>query len=47
MPKRIGRFTVSRRLGFGGMGEVFLAYSPAGDLVSIKVIRTDRLDSVT
>ncbi|MEV6209588.1 serine/threonine-protein kinase [Kitasatospora sp. NPDC051914] len=47
MPERIGRYTVARRLGSGGMGEVFLAYSPAGAPVAVKLIRTDRLDPVT
>lgn len=47
MPERIGRFTVARALGSGGMGEVFLAYSAAGDPVAVKLIRADRLDPVT
>ncbi|WP_241844464.1 serine/threonine-protein kinase [Kitasatospora sp. CB01950] len=47
MPERIGRYTVARKLGSGGMGEVFLAYSPAGDPVAVKLIRADRLDPVT
>lgn len=46
-PTRIGRYQVDRALGSGGMGEVFLAYSPAGDPVAVKLIRTDRLDPVT
>ncbi|MBS2532563.1 serine/threonine protein kinase [Catenulispora sp. NF23] len=46
-PDRIGRYTVSRRLGAGGMGEVFLAYSPAGEPVAVKLIRADRLDQQT
>ena len=46
-PDRIGRYTVSRRLGAGGMGEVFLAYSPAGEPVAVKLIRADRLDHQT
>ncbi|WP_344640674.1 serine/threonine-protein kinase [Kitasatospora cystarginea] len=47
MPTRIGRYTVARKLGCGGMGEVFLAYSPAGDPVAVKLIRADRLDPET
>jgi serine/threonine protein kinase len=47
MPTRIGRYTVARELGSGGMGEVFLAYSPGGDPVAVKLIRSDRLDPVT
>ncbi len=47
LPSRIGRYAVSRKLGRGGMGEVFLAYSSAGSPVAVKVIRSDRLDPVT
>ncbi|WP_163508970.1 serine/threonine-protein kinase [Fodinicola acaciae] len=46
-PAQIGRYLVERQLGSGGMGEVYLAYSPAGDPVAVKLIRTDRLDPVT
>jgi len=46
-PSQIGRYTVARRLGSGGMGEVYLAYSPAGSPVAVKVIRSDRLDEGT
>ncbi|MER7048836.1 serine/threonine-protein kinase [Streptomyces jumonjinensis] len=46
-PTRIGRYTVARELGSGGMGEVYLAYSPAGSPVAVKVIRSDKLDPVT
>ncbi|MFB7583922.1 serine/threonine-protein kinase [Streptomyces hydrogenans] len=44
VPTRIGRYTVARELGSGGMGEVYLAYTPAGDPVAVKVIRNDKLD---
>ncbi|MFB7895998.1 serine/threonine-protein kinase [Streptomyces xiamenensis] len=44
IPERIGRYVVVRELGTGGMGEVFLAYSPAGAPVAVKLIRGDRLD---
>ncbi|MFC4949061.1 serine/threonine-protein kinase [Pseudonocardia sp. GCM10023141] len=47
VPTLIGKYTVDRELGSGGMGEVFLAYSPAGDPVAVKLIRADRLDPVT
>jgi eukaryotic-like serine/threonine-protein kinase len=46
-PALIGRYEVERELGSGGMGEVYLAYSPAGDPVSIKLIRGGRLDPDT
>ncbi|WP_326812473.1 serine/threonine protein kinase [Streptomyces scopuliridis] len=46
-PTQIGRYTVARELGSGGMGEVYLAYSPAGSPVAVKVIRTDKLDPIT
>lgn len=47
VPTRIGRYTVARELGSGGMGEVYLAYTPAGDPVAVKVIRNDKLDPLT
>lgn len=40
-PARLGRYALLRRLGEGGMGRVYLARSPAGELVAVKVIRTD------
>ncbi|MFF0516175.1 serine/threonine-protein kinase [Streptomyces sp. NPDC004250] len=47
VPGQIGRYVVERELGSGGMGEVYLAFSPAGDPVAVKLIRPDRLDPVT
>ncbi|WP_333771018.1 serine/threonine-protein kinase [Streptomyces sp. IBSBF 2435] len=44
MSERIGRFTVAKELGSGGMGEVYLAYTPGGDPVAVKRIRSDKLD---
>jgi hypothetical protein len=38
---------VVRAAGARGMGEVFLAYSPAGSPVAVKVIRRDKLDANT
>jgi serine/threonine protein kinase len=46
-PAGIGRYTVERELGSGGMGEVYLAFSPAGEPVAVKLIRVDRLNQVT
>jgi eukaryotic-like serine/threonine-protein kinase len=40
-PRRIGSYQVLRRLGTGGMGRVYLARSPGGRAVAIKVIRPD------
>ncbi|MGH3312648.1 MAG: serine/threonine-protein kinase [Streptomyces sp.] len=47
VPTHIGRYTVEHALGAGGMGQVYLAYSPGGDPVAVKVIRNDRLDQAT
>ncbi|NRQ33932.1 serine/threonine protein kinase [Nonomuraea sp. NN258] len=46
-PERIGRYTVAKELGSGGMGEVYLAYTPGGDPVAVKLIRSDKLDPHT
>ncbi|GAA4330521.1 hypothetical protein GCM10023086_60220 [Streptomyces venetus] len=44
MVRRIGEFTVERRLGAGGMGVVYLARSAAGRQVALKVIRPEYAD---
>ena len=42
-PSTLGPYRVVGRLGQGGMGTVYLAVSPAGGHVAIKVIRADHL----
>lgn len=38
-PARVGRYRLAARLGGGAMGEVFLASSPAGRPVAVKLVR--------
>ncbi|AJE85573.1 serine/threonine protein kinase [Streptomyces albus] len=38
---------MAEELGSGGMGEVYLAYTPGGAPVAVKLIRSDRLDPHT
>src|SRR3954447_20227425 len=40
-PVRLGAYRLLGRLGEGGMGTVFLARGPAGDLVAVKMVRVD------
>src|SRR3954447_21432369 len=40
-PVRLGAYRLLGRLGEGGMGTVFLARGPAGDLVAVKMVRAD------
>ncbi|MFG2004738.1 protein kinase [Spirillospora sp. NPDC048911] len=44
-PRQIGPYRLQGRLGAGGMGEVFLAGSPGGREVVVKVIRPELADS--
>jgi outer membrane protein assembly factor BamB len=40
-PRQVGGYRLRARLGAGGMGQVFLGYSPAGRAVAVKVIRRE------
>jgi len=40
-PRKVGPYWLLGRLGSGGMGEVFLARSPGGRLVAVKVVRAE------
>ncbi|MGP3970847.1 protein kinase domain-containing protein [Streptomyces sp. 6N223] len=40
-PPVVGRYPLAARLGAGGMGRVYLAYTPGGRPVAIKVVRPE------
>jgi serine/threonine protein kinase len=40
-PRAIGRYQLLRRLGSGGMGSVYLGWSPGGRHVAVKVIKAE------
>jgi serine/threonine protein kinase len=40
-PRTVGEFHLRARLGSGGMGRVYLGYSPAGRAVAVKVVRPE------
>jgi hypothetical protein len=40
-PAKIGNYRLQARLGAGGMGRVYLAYTPAGRPVALKVVRSE------
>jgi hypothetical protein len=44
-PQRVGSYAVLGRLGSGAMGTVFLARSPGGRLVAVKVVRPELADN--
>ncbi|MFZ3566431.1 protein kinase domain-containing protein [Streptomyces sp. BH097] len=44
-PERVGRHRLVARLGQGGMGRVYLARSPSGRVIAVKVIRSTVVDS--
>lgn len=39
-PEQVGRYRLAGRLGQGGTGRVYLARSPSGRTVAVKVVRT-------
>jgi len=40
-PAEIGSYRLQARLGAGGMGRVYLAHTPAGRPVALKVVRSE------
>jgi protein kinase-like protein len=40
-PHNVGEFQLRARLGAGGMGRVYLGYSPAGRAVAVKVVHSE------
>ena len=40
-PRKVGPYWLLGRLGGGGMGQVFLARSPGGRLIAVKVVRAE------
>ncbi|MDT0265858.1 serine/threonine-protein kinase [Streptomyces sp. DSM 44915] len=40
-PRQVGRYRLLARLGAGGMGQVFLARSPGGRELAVKVVRAE------
>jgi eukaryotic-like serine/threonine-protein kinase len=43
-PQRVGRYRLVKRLGVGGMGQVYLGQSPSGRPVAVKIIRAELAD---
>ena len=40
-PRQVGVYRLQSRLGAGGMGQVFLGFSPAGRAVAVKIIHPE------
>ena len=40
-PPTVGEFQLRARLGSGGMGRVYLGFSPAGRAVAVKVVHPE------
>jgi serine/threonine protein kinase len=40
-PRQVGRYRLVARLGAGGMGQVFLGFSPAGRPLAVKVVHAE------
>lgn len=40
-PRQVGRYRIVARLGAGGMGRVFLARTPGGRSLAVKVVRAE------
>jgi Protein kinase domain len=44
-PQQVGQYRLLKRLGSGGMGQVYLGQSPSGRPVAVKVIRAEHADN--
>jgi serine/threonine protein kinase len=43
-PRQVGRYRLEKRLGGGGMGQVFLGRSPGGRPVAVKLVRPELVE---
>ncbi|MFC7546935.1 serine/threonine-protein kinase [Plantactinospora sp. GCM10030261] len=43
-PRVVGGYQLRARLGFGGMGQVYLSFTPGGRAVALKVVRREYAD---
>jgi serine/threonine protein kinase len=46
-PREVGGYRIRAKLGAGGMGRVYLAYTPAGRPVALKVVRAELAEDPT